>query len=349
MLPELLAKAMDLAPTKLWPTFDNAGNLDRNDFLSSSEIAFCLRRAFFNKQAGGGNESNGFAHRGHAIEAWLVDQLKRLETLGYQFLYMGENDQRTFYDADKGISGTPDGLMIDPDNKVWALEFKSIDPRFNKRNLPKRGHKYQIQQNMELIEKCLDIELDGGVLWYIDASDLFDTKEFVYEKNHELVAECYARADTLFKATSPDELEPEGILTGDCDLCSHTGKCSAVVGTMERVRKAGEVAANFSERLPSGGETLTDDELEIVHTFLYSKEEAKVYNDQIDEIKGLVIDIVRREGNTLRHEGKTLVLSLSEGRTSFDKKRAAAAGVDIARFEKVGAPFYTLKIVGEVE
>lgn len=86
MLKELYEQSHAMAPRDSWPTYDGF-ELDRSEFLTSSEVSKCLRWSFFSKYpekyplpvGKGGN--NGFAERGHAIEARFVQKIRLLEQI----------------------------------------------------------------------------------------------------------------------------------------------------------------------------------------------------------------------------------------------------------------------------
>lgn len=351
MLTQLFEQARALAPVQNWPTFDGK-ELDRTEFLTSSEVARCLRWTFFSKhpkmyplQVGKGG-SNGFADRGHAIEAWFVDKIQHLEPLGYRFEYVGDA-QRSFYNAEIGISGTPDGLMYTPVNEIFLLELKSIDPRFNKNNLPKKAHPHQTVQNMALVQDCLDIELTGGILFYIDASNLWDVKEYPIKYDAGLVLLSEQRAELLWDASEPDDLEAEGLYTGDCDLCPFTHYCSQTVKMQEALVKAGEAAAPFSEDLEDT--LLTTDEMMEVDTFLEARDSEKQYKAEKEDVSDFVKKLVIDKGGMVVHKGRFLYAKTMAGRSTIDKALLVGKGINVEEVTKMGKPFVQLNIKGDAE
>jgi hypothetical protein len=343
---ELLKQALDSAPADTWPTYDGMV-LDRSDFLTSSQVASCLRQSFFEKNAAQfpheGFTGNGYTERGHAIEAWLVGKLQYLQTAGYRFFFTGEH-QRSFYDPEIGLSGTPDGVMQFPNGKRILLEFKSFDPRSNTTYFPKRKHIWQTVQNMYLINKCLKWDIKEAILLYINASDVFDTHEFVVEYDEKIIAECMARAGMLWEATSPEQLDPEGILTGDCEYCAAFRHCSAYIGTKKLVEAAKGSAGNFL--LPLVGEVIpSEDEIKLVERFLVLRDEdltlAKVY----EEVKDAVKVVVRRLGGALIIGDQMLTYSEEPGKKGIDQEAMKKDGIDVALYTKLGRPYGVLKVV----
>lgn len=352
MFRELFQLALANSEPQGWPTYDGL-ELDRTEFLTSSETAQCLRKAFFSKNndkykpklTGSGSGENGYSERGHAIEAWLVQKLMPLKRMGYKFEYMGK-DQRSFYDSDLGISGTPDGLITTPDGKHWLLEIKSIDPRFNKNNLPKKGHVNQTQQNMFLVINCLGIKLEGAVLVYIDASNVYDIREFPMAYDEEMVEEGLNRSDTLWNATEPDDLEPEGIYNGDCEYCAYTHHCSQVVNMQKTLERLGSVAAPFLEGETEG---LNAEERMRVEQYIAAWEGLKQYSNEKEEVEGEVKRVLMEHHGLMQVDGYKLVGNMQAGRETIDKKLMEADGLDVSKYTKQGAPFVVLKITAPAE
>jgi hypothetical protein len=346
MFRELFQLALANSEPQGWPTYDGL-ELDRTEFLTSSETAQCLRKAFFSKNShkyhpklGAGSGSNGFAERGHAIEAWLVTKLRPLRRMGYTFAFMGK-DQRSFYDADLGISGTPDGLITTPDGKMWLLEIKSIDPRYNKNNLPKKGHVNQTQQNMFLVQQCLKIKLEGAILVYIDASNVYDIREFTMVYDEEMVQEGLNRSNILWNANEPDDLEPEGVYNGDCEYCAFTHHCSQVVNMQKTLERLGSVAAPFLEGETEG---LNASEVMWVEQYVQAWEGLKQYGNEKEEVEGEVKRVLMEHNGLMQVGGYKLVGTMQAGRETIDKKLMEADGLDLTKYTKTGAPFVVLKI-----
>lgn len=344
MFTEVFRLALANAEPQRWPTYDGL-ELDRTEFLTSSETANCLRMAFFKKHPEQyppkvGNGTNGFADRGHAIEAWLVAVLKPLEKLGYIFTFMGK-DQRSFYDADLGISGTPDGLMRTPDGRLYMLEIKSIDPRFNKNNLPKTPHIWQTQQNMFLVQHCLNVKLDGAILFYIDASNVHDVKEFPMVYDEEMVQRSFDRADQLWAAEKPEDLEPDGIYTGDCEYCPATQHCSQTVNMQNVLAKLQEKPSPF---LAGETESLNDEQRMQVEQWFDAYDGVKQYSQQKDDVHADVQRLVVSYNGYVEVDGRGILSRTQAGRETIDRKALEADGIDVSKYTKQGAPFVVLTV-----
>lgn len=350
MLKQLLQHAVQMKPPAQWPTFDGKV-LDRTEFLTSSEVASCLRQTYFSKVPGKAVfRGNGYTERGNAIEDWFVETITQLTPLGYKFEYVGDG-QRSFYDAENGLSGTPDGLMTTPEGDKYLLEIKSIDPRFNKRNLPKKPHVYQIQQNMYLVQKCLNCTLRGGILFYIDASNIYDVNEFEYTYDPKMISVCFNRADNLWSAKGPDDLEPEGIQTGECETCAFTNECSATITMQKALAEAGAKAVPFSaSQLPEevGYSSLSDEEKTLLATYLDAYHAAKKAGKIADEKKQAVNQLVVKRNGLVAFGEYVLTAATYAGRETIDKTALAGElakfGLSLDKYMKRGAPYVMLNV-----
>ena len=224
-----------------WPTYCGR-ELDRSQYVTSSEVLNCARRIKYEKQWSSqhGNmpfPNWGYAERGNIIEAWIVEMLT---LAGWELLHAG-TEQRSFVVGCQ--SGTPDGMavMSDPAGVIVLLEFKSIDPRTNYRNLPKPNHIAQVQQNMDLVSANLNVGIELGILYYQDASNLQKSKQFNLPVDHKYQAELQTRAEMIVAADTPADLPNEGMFNGDCDRCGFTAECSRLVaGDFDGLQNAGK-------------------------------------------------------------------------------------------------------------
>jgi len=153
-----------------WPLYDDEeGRLDRNAVLTASENLRCLRELKFAKSESRQGDRWGMAQRGHAVEAWVVEQIMASLGVG-EFVDLAGDGQRSFLCDEAGLSGTPDGLFT-KDGAHTLLEFKSADPRTNLEGMtaPKPQHLAQVQQNMWLLN-FHGIAVEQAVVLYVDAS-----------------------------------------------------------------------------------------------------------------------------------------------------------------------------------
>lgn len=334
MLKTLLLEANRAEPPKEWPTYDGK-ELDRSEFLSASEVADCLRKTYFNKYSPGeGYRSNGYAERGHAIEQWWAQKLRNTS----RTIHFMHPEQVSFYDAELGLSATPDGLLQLPTGEWVMFDFKSIDPRTNKSNLPKKKHIYQVVQGMFLVNSCLPkYNVKRAFLYYIDASDIWDIREHEIAYDSALVQEVIERADKLWTAKTPTDVEAEGIALDDCDLCPHQAKCSAFVDAQRKMEVAKKGSGGFLE-------LQSDDDVDTLQQYvsLYAIQKKTVQD--MDALSEVVKKIVKDAGGKLIINDAKVSYGEYPGKTTIDKDAMTAAGLDIEAYQKVGKPYGTLRI-----
>lgn len=338
MLKELIAEAVENEPPKEWPTYDGK-ILPREEYLSASEVASCLRMTYFNKYPSDqfpsrGYRSNGYAERGHAIEAHLVSKLRNTTA---RLDYAGDN-QVSFYSPEQGISGTPDGLLQLPSGEWVLIDFKSIDPRTNRNNLPKKKHVWQVNQNIYLVNMCApEYKVKRAFLYYIDASDIYDIQEEEIQYDLSIIQEVLERANRLWIAKDGDELPPEGIINDDCDFCPHHARCSAFVDLHRQVEVAKVGSGGFLQ------EIVDDDQSRDLIRLLSLRRMAKALEKDIDTLTPAVRKLLKSYDGEVIVEGEVLTYQEYPGRETLDKKAMVAAGIDIEPYTKIGKPYGVIR------
>lgn len=210
---------------------------ERSKYLNASEAMTCIRKQYYQKSGAekDGPENWGFARRGKWMEDYMVDRLKAANV---PMLFTGE-DQVQIQDDELQIACTPDGLADGEffgHKESWlGVEFKSIDPRTNRTNLPKEEHVRQLQIAMEMFEENRDEfpelgkwPIKHGVLVYMNASDYNDVIEFKVPRKPGILKQLKGRANRVLKATSAARLPREGKERGgqECrQRCSFNGVC----------------------------------------------------------------------------------------------------------------------------
>lgn len=211
---------------------------DRAAYLNASEAMTCIRKQWYAKNgiATDGPENWGYARRGKHGEVYMVD---RLRAANVPLLFAGEDEQVQIQDDELQISCTPDGLAEGEyfdEVECWlGLEFKTIDPRTNRQNLPKEENVRQLQIAMEMFDHARDEfpelgerEIKHGILIYMDASNYDDTIEFKVPRKPKVLEQLKGRANRVLKATSASRLAREGKERGghECrQRCNFTGVC----------------------------------------------------------------------------------------------------------------------------
>lgn len=326
-----------------WPLYDDErGRLDRNAVLTASENLRCLRELKFAKSEPRQDGRWGMAQRGHAVEAWVVDQLIASLDFGERIELAGDA-QRSFLCDEAGLSGTPDGVFI-KDGVHTLLEFKSADPRTNLEAMtaPKPQHTAQVQQNMWLLN-FHNIEVDQAVVLYVDASDFQRMRQFtvVYDGG-ETARRAEIRAGLLFDASSPASLPAEGLTNNGCTYCQFKEECSAIqVAQGEKRKESKPEMPVFAPR----GVT------ESVREYGSIKEQIKALEARAEELSATIKAYAVGE-NRMVFETAAYSVKVTEvaGRKTLDVKAyEAATGVKSDDFYKVGKPSIRLEVSAKLD
>jgi CRISPR/Cas system-associated exonuclease Cas4 (RecB family) len=320
-----------------WPLYgDDDTYLDRNAVLTASENLRCLRELKFNKTMPRESEKWGMAERGHAVEAWVVEQLRR----AHLPILLAGTDQRSFLHDESGLSGTPDGLVW-VDGKAILVEFKSVDPRTNLEAMtaPKPQHAAQVQQNMWLLNMH-DQPVEEAAILYVDASDFQRHKQFnlAYDGG-EIARRAEIRAAILFD-TDVMELPAEGLTNGGCTYCAFKEECSAIQVAQGEARKSDKPAMPvFAPR----GIT------ESVREYGSIKEQIKALEARADDLAATIKEYATGE-NQMEFDTAAYSVKVTEvaGRKTLDTKAyEKATGVSADGFYKVGKPSIRLEVTAK--
>jgi hypothetical protein len=248
-------------PNQQWPLY-GGGALDRTSVVTASEIGICARQVKFAKAHMNANgydpeegtgvdvkQAWGFFERGHNVESWVVETLRRgwPADSPMQLMHTGKQQVSFMHDYQ---SGTPDGVFIDTTSSqitVGILEIKSMDPRTNVRYLPKLNHVDQVMQNLDLVAAEFGALPIGGEIIYIDASDYKRRFPFHIKWDEAHAVRLETRARWIMEAAGPEDLPAEGLFKDGCKYCAFTTPCTAIV--MKEKNEKGttngiEVAAN---------------------------------------------------------------------------------------------------------
>lgn len=264
----LLAEGMERRYlTTSWPTFDNTGELDRNEFLTASEASRCARRLAFDKQAGrarrakyeAGQEpqiSNndgprGIYARGHILEGAVVEALLASLPDGWELHNASEHQVSYYYSL---LSGTPDGFLFHKaSGLVYPWEIKSVHPNTNLSGMKegRPAHTLQLKLNGYLMDRCFYSRPDTaptgyvsmaslGFLVYVNCHDVNDVRVFnvdldtpQHAHSVEWLDEVYAKAEKVLTVVDAGEdpneaLGPTGVITGECQYCPFKSQCKYV-------------------------------------------------------------------------------------------------------------------------
>lgn len=322
-----------------WPLHGSTDEfLDRNAVLTASENLRCLRELKFSKTTPRESDKWGMAERGHAVEAWLVEQLRRAMLLP---MFAGD-EQRSFLHDESGLSGTPDGLVM-VDGKWILLEFKSVDPRTNLEAMtaPKPQHAAQVQQNMWLLAMH-NYPVEEAMVLYVDASDFQRHKQFnVAYDGGETAQRAEIRAAILFD-TDVMDLPAEGLTNGGCTYCAFKEECSAIQVAKGEKRKADK--PSMPVFAPRG---IT----ESVREYGSIKEQIKALEARADDLAATIKEYATGE-NQMEFDTAAYSVKVTEvaGRRTLDTKAyEKATGVSADGFYKVGKPSVRLEVTAKLD
>jgi CRISPR/Cas system-associated exonuclease Cas4 (RecB family) len=322
-----------------WPLHGSTDEfLDRNAVLTASENLRCLRELKFSKTTPRESDKWGMAERGHAVEAWVVEQLRRAMLLP---MFAGD-EQRSFLHDESGLSGTPDGLVM-VDGKWILLEFKSVDPRTNLEAMtaPKPQHAAQVQQNMWLLAMH-NYPVEEAMILYVDASDFQRHKQFnVAYDGGETAQRAEIRAAILFD-TDVMDLPAEGLTNGGCTYCAFKEECSAIQVAKGEKRKADK--PSMPVFAPRG---IT----ESVREYGSIKEQIKALEARADDLAATIKEYATGE-NQMEFDTAAYSVKVTEvaGRRTLDTKAyEKATGVSADGFYKVGKPSVRLEVTAKLD
>jgi len=333
MIKEALAAHVK-ATERIWPH-------DRTMTVGASEIGLCARRNWFLKHSTPPDPDYvqrwGALTRGNVMENWWQKALRRQVGAGH--LHYAGPYQRTFVDDEAPLSATPDGLVNIPEkNWCFSVECKTVDPRTSLYE-PKPEHVFQCNVQLGLIRQQTRYRPKYAILSYVDACFWDEITEFTIKFDRAAFEEARNRARAIMQANSPDDLRPEGYISGgaECEYCQFKHSCTAM--------RAG--------RVPGKEERVEGSDLERLAAFAKERARTKAEIERLEaDARGLdedIKDILLKNG-TRRAEGLgyRVVWSALKGRPAWDwpalRVAAEEAGLDLAPFERVGEPSDRLQI-----
>jgi len=309
----------------------------RAQYLNASEALTCIRKQWYSKNDAeqDGPQNWGYARRGKHGEKYIVEALRAANV---PMLFTGD-DQVAIRDDDLRISCTPDGLVWDDDLEGWvACEFKTIDPRTNRSNLPKAEHVAQVQIAAAMFDKHADEfpELKGLPivacrLLYMNASDYNDIEEMFVPLKHSMLDALKGRANRVLDTQSPARLPREGAVgtKAECkQRCAFNGVCGADgAGSSTGQGRAG--AGDMSVQVKS---------------YIAAKQAVAMIKEDQDKAAEQIKVLLKREGVTAAEvDGHRVTLSMRAGSVSYAKVvKDHCPSVDLEPYR--GSPSEILKI-----
>ena len=211
--------------------------------MGSSEVGKCIRQVVYSKTGTPPDQIDpgvsGFTVRGNVMEdQWAAPLIRAwAKEWGGETLWSGQADQQTLIGKGVALSATPDGVCVNMardclaeygvadigESQCIVCELKSFDPRLTK--LPKPAHVAQLQAQLGLVRAATNYKPDGGIIMYVNASDWFDIKVFPVAYDENAFRSLVKRADRALKTRNPDDVPPEGKVTGGCSECQFSKRC----------------------------------------------------------------------------------------------------------------------------
>jgi hypothetical protein len=323
---------------------------DRSLTVGASEIGACERKVWYIKHAEEQDKDHldrwGATQRGNLIEQHLVVPALRAH-FGKKLLWAGD-DQTTLVNGT--LSATPDGLLTglkrdalkhhdikDIGADCILVEIKSIDPRAN---LAKEKHQHRLQTitQLGLVRLKTPYKPNYALLVYIDASFHDEVSEFVIAFDPKVFALMQTRASKILAAAGPKDLKPEGYIAGanECQTCAFKDACGIERHTLPSEKFKGKPVD------PQRVAEMTDLCRQVQIAEAAEEKYAAAVKAQQEVIRGRL-----REWD-IRTVPGVVTLSGVKGRTSYDNEglraAAAAAGIDVERFMRIGEPSSRLLI-----
>jgi CRISPR/Cas system-associated exonuclease Cas4 (RecB family) len=332
---------------------------DRTKTVGSSEIGTCARKTAASKLSVPPDteyaQNYGFTGRGNAVEdAFAAPMLKYMcESVGGKLMYAEQANQISLVAKGVPLSATPDGIATNmPRNslakygvddigvsKAFAVEIKSIDPRYNKAKLPKASHTPQLTVAMGLVRRATDYKPDYGLLIYIDASDFTEIAAFVIPYSESAFNSLKKRAAKIMAATNWNEFMPEGKINGggDCQYCQFAKQCLGYLPYMP-------------------AEDRTEVDQKSVNAVMKAAKALKKVETSIDTLKqserdaeaALIQQMTKAGTRFIKTKAGTVVWKNTASQTRLDgqamKAKLVELGVDVSAYEKTTKPGTTIKV-----
>ena len=274
-------------------------SVDRSKYLNASEALSCVRKQWFSKHEPFAPPQDwGFARRGTHGEKYVVEALR--------------------------AAG-----LFNASGAHIALEIKTIDPRTNRANLPRREHLVQIQIGMELLRKHRGLDIESGLIVYMDASNFNQLDVYLVARNPFIMIAMKLRAGQVLRTRNVDKLDREGRTTGECKTCPYAERCG-----VDLTETRAFTRSNRGSQLDA-----------IVTRYVEIKETQDELSGEKDKLAEEIKEELRKRNTSSTVCGDVEIeLASVAGRSSLDQKAMEKAGIDLAPFKKIGLPSERLTV-----
>jgi hypothetical protein len=357
----LIKSALDTFARTQIDRYLSRGKTNRRRLVGASEIGLCERRVWYSKQFNSTGildtkhsdyvESWGASRRGVTFEKhfWLPAMRQQF---GDNLIYAGSKQKTMVYG---NLRATPDGLLVQQPRDLlkWfgindigksrevVLECKTIDPRIPLQQA-KIEHEFQAHVQLGMFHRCTEHRPEYALISYVNASFFDDVIEFVIRYDETVFQQALKRAAKILKAVKSEQMRAEGWIAGgkECGYCPFKVPCDETRLPTQRDSKPDVI--RHDQKTVDELTRLGTQEREI-HTTISGLEDDQ-RNIQ-EEIKSCLRKLSLREFDS---NGIRIVWSAVVGRPAYDmpkiREAAAALGLDIQQFERVGAPSDRLTI-----
>jgi hypothetical protein len=236
---------------------------DRAGFLNASEAGRCSRWLWYAKHdvAGENHRPSGIFDRGHAFELWCTTYLAAgLARVKGRLLYTGARQKRLML-SDFRLAGTPDGLIVWPDQLETVLEVKSHGAAQNYDSSPSEMHVRQAELNIELFHETTTHRPEDAIIIYGLAENYDRLALHRVERRPAVFIEALGKAAAAFNADTAAAVTAEGAVTKQCVICPYRSRCTQAV-TAAGIGHLDQAALRAIDRLVSARQRAVEAEEE---------------------------------------------------------------------------------------
>lgn len=338
---------------------------DRGTTVGASEAFDCIRKVFFGKRGKelgfepdpDFEEDWGAMRRGDIIENYYV--VPAMAYLPQPMKLEGGGDGQQTLVLGKS-SATPDGIIdgIDPTRDLIirgggqdititveelagatcvTLEIKSIDPRATLVEERVKHHN-QTQIQIGLMRELTKWKPSHAIVLYVDASFLSKLTPFVVEYNEEIFITAKQRANDIWAYDDPLRFIPEGRFSGACEHCKFRIACGTT--NLNSIPKNDAPVDDATLAL------IREQALRYMELKKLKDDAERAYKVQAEVLKEHLLDADRKKVS-----GSDFSASWysSKGKKTLDRDAVAAAGIDLAPYEKEGLGHDALRVTPRLE
>ena len=182
---------------------------------------------------------------------------------------------------------------------------------------------------MELLRKHRGLDIESGLIVYMDASNFNQLDIYPVGRNPHLLDDMALRAGQVLRTRNVDRLDREGRATGACKTCPYAERCG-----VDLTETRAFTRSNRGSQLDA-----------IVTRYVEIKETQDELSDEKDKLAEEIKEELRKRNTSSTVCGDVEIeLASVAGRSSLDQKAMEKAGIDLAPFKKIGLPSERLTV-----